>query len=164
LGLGHERIAYIGGSRSVEESLERRLGYEQALAGRGITLDRSLVIESDGWPEGGSLSMERLLRLPRLPTAIFCFNDMTAIGAIKAACAAGLRVPRDLSIVGFDDISLARYLVPALTTVAQQKDLMARLAVELILSLLDSREPPANTTLPAKLVVRDSTAPPGHQS
>jgi DNA-binding LacI/PurR family transcriptional regulator len=161
LDLGHQRIAYIGSSRHREESLERQRGYEQALVARGISPDPSLVIEGDGWPEGGWLGMERLLKLPRPPGAVFCFNDMTAAGAIKAAHAAGWRVPHNLSIVGFDDINLALYLVPPLTTVAQQKDQIAQLAVEMALSLRDGNEPPANTILPGKLVVRGSTAPPG---
>ncbi len=160
LDLGHTRTAYIGGSRSPEESMERRYGYEQALVARGIAPDPSLVVEGNGWPEGGSLGMERLLKLHEPPSSVFCFNDVTAIGAIQAAFTAGLRVPDNISIIGFDDINLAPYLMPPLTTIAQPKDQMAQLAVEMALSLLDGEQPPDDVTLRGKLVVRGSTARP----
>jgi len=163
LDLGHERIAYIGDNRYREENLERQTGYEQALMARGISPDPSLVIEGDDnwWPKGGWLGIERLLNLPQPPSAVFCFNDLTAIGVIGAVHAAGLCVPDDLSVVGFDDIDLAAYLVPPLTTVAQQGKQIAQLAIEMIFNLLDGNELPGNTILPGRLVVRGSTASPG---
>jgi DNA-binding LacI/PurR family transcriptional regulator len=103
--------------------------------------------------------MERLLGLSHPPTAVFCFNDVTAAGALLAASDANLHVPYDLSVVGFDDSRIASYLVPPLTTVAQQKDKMAQLALQMALSLLGAGEPLTSTILPGKLVVRESTAP-----
>jgi DNA-binding LacI/PurR family transcriptional regulator len=165
LDLGHERIAYIGDSGNREESLERQTGYKQALVARGVSPDPSLIIKSDDslWPKGGWQGIERLLNLPQPPSAVFCFNDLTAIGAIGAVHAAGLRVPDHLSVVGFDDIDLAPYLTPPLTTVAQQGEQIAQLAIEMIFNLLDGNELPGNTTLPGRLVVRGSTAPPGQR-
>ena len=159
-GLGHRRIAYIGGSRSEEEDTERRAGYEYALTGYGISRDPSLVAEGDGWHEGGQRCTEQLLALQHPPSAVFCFNDLTASGALQAAYRAGVRVPQDLSVVGFDDSSLASLLVPSLTTVAQQCDQMTRLALQMALDLMDGNPSPARFTLPGKLVVRQSTAPP----
>ena len=159
LGLGHRRIAYIGGSRSEEESAERRAGYEQALIDHGICLEPSLIVEGDGWSEGGRRSMHQLLALPSPPTAVFCFNDLTASGVLLAAYGAGVRIPQDLSVVGFDDSNLASLLVPPLTTVAQQSDQMARLALQMALDLMEGNTPSTPITLPGKLVTRKSTAP-----
>lgn len=160
LDLGHERIAYISGTWARDESQERQSGYEQALLARGISPELTVVIERDAWPEVGSQGLERLLNLPQLPSAVFCFNDLTALGVIGAAHAAGLRVPDDLSVIGYDDISLAPHLTPPLTTMAQQKEQISKRAIELVLNLIDNQEPSARALLPAKLIVRGSTGPP----
>ena len=160
LDLGHQRIAYIGTNRNRDENFERWAGYKNALEERGLSLDPTLVYEGDhNWPRTGWQGIERLLSLPQPPSAVFCYNDLTAIGVIGAVHSAGLGVPNHLSVVGFDDINLAPYLAPPLTTVAQQAEQIAQLAVEMILNLLDGKELPANTTLPGKLIVRGSTAP-----
>jgi DNA-binding LacI/PurR family transcriptional regulator len=164
LQLGHVRIGYIGGSSHLVENPERRAGYEAALRARGIAVDPSLEIEGNGWPKGGWHGMTELMNQPAPPTAVFCYNDLTAIGAIEAASAAGLRVPEQLSVVGFDDIHLAPYVFPPLTTVAQQTDQIANLAVEMALCLADGDDPPRGSALPGKLVVRRSTAPPGRKT
>lgn len=161
LSLGHRRIAYIGSLRNAPESRERQAGYERALRRFGITPDPTLVAEGEaGWEHAGWAHTERLLRLPAPPTAILCFNDLTAIGALGAAQAAGLAVPADLSLIGFDDISLTRYLNPPLTTVSQDREQLARVAVEMVLALLDGSEPPARHLVPGRLVLRASTCPP----
>lgn len=162
LDLGHERIAYIGTNRNRDENFERWTGYQKALEEHGISPDPDLIHEDDGdWSKTGWQGISRLLNLSQPPSAVFCFNDLTAIGVIGAIYAAGLRVPNHLSVVGFDDIKLAPYLAPPLTTVAQQTEQIAQLAVEMILDLLDEKELPTNTMLPGKLIVRGSTAPPG---
>ena len=102
--------------------------------------------------------MQQLLGLPSPPTAIFCYNDVTALGAIRAAHAVGLRVPRDLSIVGFDDIDLAPYFEPPLTTVAQPKRQMGEKAVHMVLELLAGNAV-EDCVLPSRLIVRGSTMP-----
>lgn len=160
LSLGHTRIAYIGSCLNLTENPERLAGYQQALAEAGLAPPAEYLVEADGWPEGGQRAMRRLLALPHPPSAVFCFNDLTALGAIEAVRSAGLRVPDDLSVAGFDDIYLARYSSPPLTTVAQQSDRMARLAVEMALALIEGTPLPTDTTLPGRLVVRQSTAPP----
>ena len=162
LDLGHQRIAYIGSARAMAESRERQAGYEQALLNRGISPQPALAVMPVNWsaPEAGCQGMEQLLKLSPLPTAVFCFNDLTAIGAIAKISTAGLNAPRDISVLGFDNICLAPYVVRALTTVAQQKERLAELAVETALNLIAGGLPSKRELLPGKLVIRDSTAPP----
>jgi DNA-binding LacI/PurR family transcriptional regulator len=104
--------------------------------------------------------MKQLVALPERPTGVFCYCDVTAIGAMRAARAADLRVPQDLSFVGFDDIDLAPFFEPPLTTVAQPIQAMGERAVEMVLALREG-EPVEDCVLPSQLVVRESTAPPG---
>ena len=159
LNLNHRRIAYIGGTRSAEESLERQKGYLQALQARGIPPDPLLIVQGDGWCGGGKECMEQLLALPQPPTAVFCFNDVTAAGVLQAIHNAALRVPEDVSVVGFDDTSLASCLVPPLTTIAQPMDALARLALRTAFDPLAEHETSTRVILSGKLVVRESTGP-----
>lgn len=160
LDVGHTRIGYIGGARSVAESNDREIGYRLALQARGIVPDPSLIVPGDGWAEGGRRGLEQLLCLPNPPTAVFCFNDQTAAGVLLTAYRAGIPVPADLSVVGFDDSMLASYLVPPLTTMAQQRDELARLALTMLVDLLAGADVQTPDLLPGLLVVRNSTAPP----
>jgi DNA-binding LacI/PurR family transcriptional regulator len=168
LALGHRRIAHIAGPAREWDAVERLRGYEEALQAGGLAVDPDLIVPGDNRPEGGIASMQQLLALPVRPTAVFCYNDATAMGAMRAARSSGLRIPDDLSIVGFDDIDLAPYFEPPLTTVAQPKRKMGEMAVEMILKLLsDARQPGQSNqatvkdcVLPSRLVVRASTAAP----
>jgi len=162
LDLGHTRIAYIGDTRNWQESEERWAGYERGLAQRGLSPSPPLTSgRGGGWTAMGRACGEYLLQLPEPPTAVFCYNDLTAIGAIGALYAAGLRVPEDMSVVGYDDISLARHFEPPLTTIAQDKERLAELAVEMLLELINGQEPARKRLLlPGQLVVRASTGPP----
>jgi len=155
--LGHTRIGYVGWRRHEEQNRDRQAGLEQALAGRGLGLHPALVVDGDGWPEGGCRGAQQLLALTQPPTALLCFNDLSAVGAMEAAQAAGWRVPDDLSVVGFDDIYMARYAHPALTTVAQPCNALAHRTVHMALGLIAGDEPPAQAPLPAWLVVPSST-------
>jgi len=157
--LGHQRIAYIGGMRYRVESEERKAGYRQALAAGGLPLDVSLSVDGEGGAEGGQKGMKQLLTLPQPPTAVFCFNDLTAIGAIGAIQASGRRVPDDISVMGFDDITLNPYLHPSLTSVAQQKEQIAHMALAMVLRLLEHESVPVGQFLAGNLMPRDSTAP-----
>lgn len=158
LELAHRRIAYIGGIRSPDENAQRQEGYLRAMSAWGVPTDPSLLVVGDGWPAGGKSCMEQLLALDERPTAVFCFNDLVASGALQAIHNAGLRVPQDISVVGFDDSSLASCLVPPLTTFAQPKETMARMALRMALDLLDGYDASARIILSGKLVVRESTA------
>jgi DNA-binding LacI/PurR family transcriptional regulator len=158
--LGHRRIGYIGNRFGLQADMERFSGYRQILEERDIGFQPELVAHGDGRPEGGMSAMERLLWLAEPPTAVFCYNDMEAIGAMRAVRERGLTVPGDVSVVGLDDLFLASYTDPPLTTIQQPKHQMGRLAAEILLQLLSGEKPDSRVTLTGKLIVRQSTAPP----
>ena len=159
LSLGHRRIAAITGPRGWIATEERLRGYRAALAAVGVMPDPLLEVESDFSDRGGFQATEALLELPDPPTAIFAFNDMLAIGAMQAARARGIRIPQDLSVVGFDDTFEASIVTPTLTTVRQPLAEMGRMAVALLVRLLQNQRIEAlHVELATKLVVRESTA------
>lgn len=166
LKLGHTRIAAIAGPRNWIAAEDRLLGYRTALAASGRLAPEELIREA-GEPTiaHGLAAAHDLLSRPEPPTAIVAFNDKVAIGAMQAATERGLRVPDDLSVVGFDDLELSRVVTPRLTTVRQPLEEMARMGAELLLRLIDGREiDTLHVQLATELVVRDSTAKPGHVS
>jgi DNA-binding LacI/PurR family transcriptional regulator len=160
LALGHRRIAYIGDRLGLESDKERFSGYRASLREARLRLDEGLVMRGDGRPEEGEQRAGELLDLPARPTAIFCYNDMTALGALRAAAAKGLRVPADVSIAGFDDLFVASYTSPPLTTIRQPKKEMGRRAMSILLELLKGGETEDSVLLPGELIVRGSTAAP----
>jgi LacI family transcriptional regulator len=161
LELGHRRIAAVTGPRGGKASVDRRRGYYAALAEAGIAPDPQLEVEGDFRIPSGAELTARLLDLPEPPTAVFAFNDNMAIGALRAARARGIRVPEELSVVGFDDLEEAEIVTPALTTVRQPLAEMGRIAVSLLLRLLEGQRLEAlHVELATRLVVRGSTAPP----
>jgi LacI family transcriptional regulator, galactose operon repressor len=163
LELGHRRIAHIAGPGGWVSTEERLRGYHAVLGAAGILPDPALTVEALPEVDAGSAAAERLLDLPEPPTAIFCFNDNIAIGVFQAARARGLRLPDDLSVVGFDDVEYATMVTPALTTVRQPLAEMGRTAVSLLVRLLErQRFETLHVELATRLVVRDSTAPPGN--
>ncbi|MHA7176219.1 LacI family DNA-binding transcriptional regulator [Arthrobacter sp. Sr24] len=161
LELGHKRIAYIGGPATAECSIARQHGYLAALMGKGIPA-RAEYMTSGGFSlDFGVIGTRELLALPEPPTAIFAGSDSTALGVLEEARRQGLRVPEDLSLVGFDGTSLTEQTLPRLTSVAQPLKEMGRAALRSVLRLangetLDS----AHVELATQLVVRDSTAAP----
>jgi LacI family transcriptional regulator len=135
---GHRRIAHIQGPLKYQVSLDRYRGYCQALADAGIELDHNLVLEGDFMPTGGKACASRLFAHgDARPTAIFAGSDLMAIGVFAAAEQYGLRVPHDVAVVGFDDISLAAHMQPALTTVRQPLYEMGQQAIELLLNVVN---------------------------
>jgi LacI family transcriptional regulator len=161
LALGHRRIGLITGDRGWAATEGRVDGYNTALAAAGVMPTPELVVEGDFMIESGRTAALRLLDLAEPPTAIFAANDNMAVGAIQAARARGLRVPEDLSIVGYDDSEQASIVTPALTTVRQPLEELGRTAVSLLTRVLDKQRVEAlHVELATKLVVRDSTAPP----
>jgi LacI family transcriptional regulator len=158
--LGHRRIGVISGPEGWAASEERLRGHHAALAGAGVLPDPRLVRYSNFRIDGGAEAAGALLDAAGPPTAIFAFNDSMAIGAVQAARDRGLRVPGDLSVIGFDDTSESLIVVPALTTVRQPLAEMGRTAVSILLRQLENhRLEPLRVELETKLVVRDSTAP-----
>jgi LacI family transcriptional regulator len=161
LRLGHRRIAHIAGPPGWVATEERVRGYHAALASSGILPDPALTVDALPEFDTGREAADRLLGLPDPPTAIFAFNDNIAIGALQAARARGIRVPEDLSVVGFDDVEYATIVTPALTTVRQPLAEMGRTAVSLLARVLGQQRLEAlHVELATRLVVRDSTAPP----
>jgi LacI family transcriptional regulator, repressor for deo operon, udp, cdd, tsx, nupC, and nupG len=157
--LGHQRIGLITGPLVSPLSGDRLRGASEVARVRGR--EELVVIGGDFSIESGYEGAERLLAAPHPPTAIFCFNDEMAMGVLELARARGLRVPEDLSVVGFDDIRFARYTEPALTTVAQPMREIGERAVRLLLSIVaDPIVTPSSVTLPHRLIVRRSTSAP----
>lgn len=157
--LGHRRIAFVNGPTEYGCNQERRRGYEGALGAAGIQVDSYLIREADFARPGGRRAADYLLRRPEPPTAIFAANDLMAFGTIDAAEALGRRVPRDVSIVGFDDIPEAQLTRPALTTVRQPLYDMGARAVDLLLAQVSGHElPETRLVLPTELVSRETTS------
>ncbi len=160
LDLGHRRIAVIGGPQRVLCSRARLDGYRAAMDRAGIPVDPRLVRHGDFHVAAGLAQARALLRLPDPPTAIFAGNDLQAFGVYEAAREARLRIPEDLSVVGFDDLPVAAWVGPPLTTVRQPLVEMAVAATRLVLALARHEPPgPTRIELATSLVVRQSTAP-----
>ncbi|KPV48245.1 LacI family transcriptional regulator, partial [Kouleothrix aurantiaca] len=163
--LGHRRIGFITGAMDVGCAVDRLEGYRAALAEFGIPADPALVAAGNFARETGFAGARTLLDLPDPPTAIFASNDEMAFGVIDAARDRGLRIPGDLSIVGFDDIPPAASVYPALTTVRQPLEQMGRVATQMLLRLIsDEQIRPERAELPTELIVRESCRPLGDSS
>ncbi|WP_030316209.1 LacI family DNA-binding transcriptional regulator [Streptomyces sp. NRRL B-3229] len=161
LSLGHRRIGLIAGPPRLLCSRARFDGYRAALEGAGLPLDESLVVPGDFHPESGFAGCQKLLDLPEPPTAIFAASDQMALGAIEALRRRGLRVPEDMSLVGFDDLPEVRWSAPPLTTIRQPLSEMGKLAVRTILKLTRNEPPDSpRVELGTELMLRSSTAPP----
>ena len=157
--LGHRRIATITGMVDSRPGADRLRGYRAAVQAFGLAYRDDYVAYGDFYAESGREATARLFALDEPPTAIFAAADMMAIGAIRAAAEAGLRVPEDLSIVGFDDIQLASHFNPPLTTMRQDKLGLGGAAGDaLVARVAGDPDRPALRTLPVELVVRGSTA------
>jgi LacI family transcriptional regulator len=156
--LGHARIATITGPLSMTSGQDRLEGYRQALKGRHLPVDEALIVEGDYTESGGIMAARRLVSSSM--TALFAASDMMAVGALKVLREAGRRVPEDVALVGFDDIPMARAIVPALTTMRQPVEELGSKAADLLVDLLENPpdEPAAanRIILPAELLVRDS--------
>ena len=161
LSLGHRHIGAITGPPGWVATEDRRRGYRAALAAAGIPFDPALEVEADFEITDGEEAAQTLLGIRNPPTAVFAFNDNIAIGTMRAARERGLRIPEDVSIVGFDDVEHASIVTPSLTTVRQPLAEMGRTAVSLLVRLLEHQSVETlSIQLATRLVVRESTAPP----
>jgi DNA-binding LacI/PurR family transcriptional regulator len=168
LDLGHTRIGFISGPLVLKSALIRRAAFMECLARTGILEDEELVAEGDHTIDGGLEAMTRLLESKNPPTAVLTSNDLTAIGAMRAVRRKGWIVPRDISVVGFDDIHFAEFVEPPLTTIALSRRELAEKAIHALLQHLDplrAKNTPhgAEYTVRSALVVRQSTAEPSKQ-
>lgn len=157
IALGHRRIGTITGPMEMMCTRARLDGYSTALAEAGIAVDPALITEGDYTTQGGYAAAMELLSDPHAPTALFAGNDLQAMGTYEAARQLGLRIPEDLSVVGFDDVQAAAYLGPPLTTVMQPLQDMAAAATRMIIGISRGEDCERHLILPTKLIVRSST-------
>lgn len=159
--LGHKKLGFIGGRPDSPISVDRRAGFLDALTAAGLSPPHHLMIDGAFSIEAGIRAAELILSYRQGVTAIVCGSDELAIGALQAVKAAGLRVPQDLSVIGFDDIDFASYTDPPLTTVSQPRKALGRAAMALLMEMLDDPDtPPRKKLLPTHLVIRGSSGPP----
>lgn len=160
IDLGHRRIACLSGPADLTPSAQRIEGWRTALAQSGLTdVAADLLWHSDFTSQGGFTVMRSILASPQPPTAVFVCNDLMCIGALSAAHEAGVRVPQDMSLIGFDDIELAQFASPALTTIAQPKHRIGVAAVDMLLERIQGgRVQARQVLLQPELIVRNSTA------
>lgn len=162
LELGHHRFGCITGPSNLTPSAERVTGCRQALGEAGIPVEERLIVKGDFQYESGYQAARQLLAMDDPPTAIFACNDLMAVGAISAAVELGRKVPDDLSVVGFDDVRLASFTNPPLTTVVQPKYEMGVIAATMLLERMRNCDmPPRRRMFDTTLVIRQSTAPVG---
>ena len=161
LSLGHKRLGFISGPLDLQSARTRRQAFLDGMRARGIRPDPKLIREGAHTAESGQHTMAALMRHPQRPTAVVCSNDWTAIGALHALDAAGLRVPEDVSLVGFDDIPLASYATPPLTSVRLSAADVGSTAFDALFKLIGGDRLSGDVyQVPTKLVVRKSTAKP----
>lgn len=157
--LGHRRIGHIAGPSDSWTARERREGYRQTLTRLGLPLREGWVVRGDLTRDTGRRAMARLLTLSERPTAVFCANDLMALGAWEAVLAAGLRVPEDVALVGFDGVDWAGFALIGLTTVAVPKYDLGDIAAQLLIRRIEGdMTPPQDRVLSVSLVVRRSSA------
>jgi LacI family transcriptional regulator len=158
-GLGHRRIGLVGGNREVSSGEQRYQGYLRSLADHGIEVDNDLITEGSFDHNGGYECMKKLLELKDKPTAVFASNDIMAIGAVSAIYESGLRIPQDISIVGFDDISFSRMMYPKLTTISQPKFETGIAATQMLFERITGQEikKPRRKILEHTLIIRETT-------
>ena len=164
VSLGHKQIAFISGPLDLHSARTRRQAFLEAMRHHRLKPDQRLIREGTHTAEGGEKAMSALLRLAKRPTAVVASNDWTAIGALHAIHAAGLRVPNDISLVGFDDIPLVSYTNPPLTSVRMSAADVGATAFNALFGLIGGERLEGDVyQVPTKLVIRDSTAPLGRR-
>ena len=160
IDLGHQRIAMITGPMAEDCSQDRYLGYEQALQQVDLNSSSALIVEGTWLAPSGYEAYQKLSRLDPAPTAVFAQNDQMAVGVLRAARDRGLKIPDQLSVIGVDDIPLAAYFAPPLTTLRQDFDNIGREAARSLVRAVEQPDAPTHQLrLPAELIVRRSTGP-----
>lgn len=161
LNLGHQRIGVITGLKDNPHTVDRLKGYTLALEKAGIEVDPSIILEGDFNYWSGLSAAEQFCQMKNRPTAIFCMNDEMAIAAMKGFTDKGIKIPESLSITGFDDMEVSKYVVPTLTTIAQPAEKIGERSAELLISLIKGETPSTiEHVLPYEFIIRESTAAP----
>ncbi|WP_338555385.1 LacI family DNA-binding transcriptional regulator [Paenibacillus sp. KS-LC4] len=155
--LGHTEIGFIGGESHMTTTSIKLRAFRKTMKDEGLEIRDNWLLPNSFSIDSGKRQMLKLLEMEERPTAVFCVNDYTAIGAIKAATDAGLTIPTDMSVVGFDDIPLAHHFIPELTTVSQQAHELGRMAVQVLKAMMRKEKVKQLTTLAPQLIVRQST-------
>lgn len=160
-GLGHRKIAHIAGDGTTDAGLARVDGFKQAMARLSLPTPDGYIVDGGFFSvDGGKTAMRRLLALEDRPTAVFAAGDQMAIGAIEAIHEAGLKVPEDISVIGYDDIEMVKYITPKLTTIRQDTDAIGQKAADVLIEQIEQKKRTAVTeVIPVELIVRDSCAP-----
>jgi LacI family transcriptional regulator len=160
VSLGHKRIGFISGPLTLKSARTRRSAFLKCIEASGVGERQRSVVEGNHKINGGDVAMTQLLSLPKPPTAVLTSNDLTAIGALHAITRVGLRVPDDISIVGFDDIELSQFTQPPLTTIRLSRDELGRRAFDALYEMVaGSRRLGHEIKVSTSLVLRESTAP-----
>lgn len=160
ISLGHRKIAMVGGFLNLGGSFLRRRGYEAALKEAGIPVDTALIVDGRFTPLGGYQAAKELLERHPDITAVFVANDLMSIGVVKALQESGRMIPRDVSVIGFDNIPESRFLSPSLSTVDMPTRRLGQSAAEVLLSALEGKAAgPQKLIIPVELIIRDSTGP-----
>jgi DNA-binding LacI/PurR family transcriptional regulator len=161
----HEQIGFVTGPLRLRSAVARKDAFEDSMREIGLPVNPDFIVQGDHRLEGGKLALQTLYKLREQPTAVLCSNDMTAIGVMRQAFDLGIQVPRDLSVVGFDDTRLADFMIPPLTTIQMSQTELARLAFDALYKEVKRETPSPNGTeytLKTQLILRSSTAfPPG---
>lgn len=157
---GHRRIGYLSGQLSWSSMKNRYEAMRKALKSAGIAFDKELVAECDHTWEGGARGMASLLNLPHRPTAVLCCNDVAAVGALKTLGTRGLRAGKDISLVGFDDLTICQYTQPALTTIQFSPREIASLAFRALLEEIQGTKPKTALAYATRFILRESTCAP----
>lgn len=161
ISLGHKRIGVISGLKENPHTIGRLRGYKMALEAAGIPFEKELVIEGDFTMWSGQNAATQFFALSKMPTAICCMNDEMALGAIQTIKGRGLRVPEDISVTGFDDITYSKYWDPGLTTMAQPAEEIGKLAMDTLLRVIEGEDlSTSEIVLPTELIIRKSTCRP----
>lgn len=160
--LHHQRIAFVSGPPELKSATARTQAFRTAMTEKGLEVSDGMIVSGNHTIEGGLAAFERLAALPERPTAVMCSNDVSAIGVMRKAYELGIRVPDDLSIIGFDDIRLAEFVIPPLTSIRMSQAELARLAFHALLADVEKTTLPASGSeyfLTTELILRKSTAP-----
>ncbi|MDR3436722.1 LacI family DNA-binding transcriptional regulator [Telmatospirillum sp.] len=160
--LGHRRIAFVSGPPGLKSGDARILAFQNAMAEKNLEVPGAMIVSGHHSIEGGLAAFEQLAALPERPSAVMCSNDISAIGVMRKAYELGIQVPRDLSVIGFDDIRLAQFVIPPLTSIRMSQSELARLAFHALLADVERATPQPKGTeyfLTTELVLRNSTAP-----
>lgn len=156
--MGHEKIAYMNGSEHAHVSQIRKRAYEEALRETGVELDPALVVNGDFEEEMARRAALHLLLNRSDVSAFFCASDVMALGVMQAAKELGIQIPKDLSVIGFDNILLSRYITPKLTTISQQPYEMGSAAAEMLIQLIEGHDGERQIELKNELILRESTS------